>query len=155
MLADHFFWSLQINLALIPSTVTSVALSSPSILARLWFDACHPGTSSMLVQHRCLDSGQPSLSYGRKSQNVIAWIDQEKHVTCSGRSNAFVSPFAHQVFLLRVLFQQHFVGRQGPAFKQDLRHSASRFVDEWASCSGNKNIVKAQKWTRYFIQLYK
>lgn len=82
------------------------------------------------------------------------WIDQEKHVTCSGRSNAFVRP-VHRVFLLRILFQQHFVGRQGPAFKRDLRHSASRSVDEWASCSGNKNILKAQKWTRYLIQLYK
>jgi len=90
MLADYFLWSLQINLTLIPATVTSVASSSPSLLSWLCFDAHHPGMYSIPVQHHCLASGQPSLSCGRNSQNVIAWIDQEKPVTCSGRSNAFV-----------------------------------------------------------------
>lgn len=80
MLADHLFWSLQINLTLIPSTGTSVALFSPLILAWLCFDACHPGTYSVPVQHLCLASGQPSLSRRWNSQNVIAWIDQENNV---------------------------------------------------------------------------
>lgn len=81
MLADHLFWRLQINLTLMPSTGTSVALSSPFILAWLCFDACHPGTYSVPMEHLCLASCQPSLSYWWNSQNVIAWIDQEKHVT--------------------------------------------------------------------------
>lgn len=121
---------------------------------QLWllWQSLHFPSCLVPVQHCHSASGQPSFSYCRNSHSVIAWLDREKHVVCSGRSSAFVSTSVRQVFIIHVLFQQHFLGRQGPAFKGIQQ---ADFVDEWASCSWNKDILKAQKWTRYLTKLYK